>query len=420
MCGRNVLVALLLFSSVALGQSFTIANLSLGNGAITKSSSYTSSLTASGTATLTPGGEATVTLKGTAASAHMCPGDNIIELELTFQLGGADSLSVLTALAAPSDVATFDLSGAFHVTGGTGAYSGKGGSGTVALTVNVIGNSFTTTGGGSGTLTAQLAPPPSIKPFGVVPIYSSVPIIQPGSWISIYGANLAPATTVWNGDFPITLGDVGVTIDGKPGFLWYASPGLINVQAPDSTNLESCVTVRVSTPTGVATSSVTLSEQQPSLIVQGDGRHIVGVIPVPDGSGAYGSGANSYDLMGPVGAFPYATRPVKRGEALVVYGVGWGRTKTSVPAGQVLSGANALVRPPILLLNGQFTPTGNTGINVKPDFAGLVAAGEYQMNFTIPPSAPSGDISIVVGFMQSTQRSGDNFATQQGLFITVQ
>ena len=96
----------------------------------------------------------------------------------------------------------------FNVTGGTGAYANAGGSGTMTLAVAIptgVGPVIVT-GSGSGTLTSTPAAVAAIAPEGIVPLYSSVPIIQPGSWISIYGTNLANTTAVWNGDFPKTLG----------------------------------------------------------------------------------------------------------------------------------------------------------------------------------------------------------------------
>jgi hypothetical protein len=39
---------------------------------------------------------------------------------------------------------------------------------------------------------------PSIALGGIVPLYGSVNIIQPGEWISIYGSHLASGTAVWN------------------------------------------------------------------------------------------------------------------------------------------------------------------------------------------------------------------------------
>src|ERR1035438_2856934 len=42
---------------------------------------------------------------------------------------------------------------------------------------------------------------PSISNAGIVPIFSTANAIQPGEWVSIYGANLASATMTWNGNF---------------------------------------------------------------------------------------------------------------------------------------------------------------------------------------------------------------------------
>ena len=45
-------------------------------------------------------------------------------------------------------------------------------------------------------------PLPSITPGGIVPVASSAGIVQPGEWVSIYGANLASGTATWTGRFP--------------------------------------------------------------------------------------------------------------------------------------------------------------------------------------------------------------------------
>src|SRR5439155_12593659 len=113
-------------------------------------------------------------------------------------------------------------------------------------------------------ITLQIGPGPAIFDGGIVPVFSFLPVIQPGSWFSIYGANLAGATAVWNGDFPTSLGRVTVTVNGKPAYLWYVSPGQINLQAPDDTT-RGTVTVTVTNANGTASSSVGLSDSSPSL-----------------------------------------------------------------------------------------------------------------------------------------------------------
>jgi sugar lactone lactonase YvrE len=153
--------------------------------------------------------------------------------------------------------------------------------------------------GGGTTETVRLLTPtqpnvPNITPNGIVPIYSLSNTIQPGSWISIYGSNLASGIATWNGNFPTSLGGTTVTINNKPAYLWYVSPSQINLQAPDDT-ATGIVNVVVTTLSGASTSTVTLGQFGPSFNLL-DGKHVAGIILRSDGSGAYGGGA--YDIVG--------------------------------------------------------------------------------------------------------------------------
>ncbi len=224
--------------------------------------------------------------------------------------------------------------------------------------------------------------PPAISAGGVVPVFSAVPVIQPGSWVSIYGSDLAGGRAIWKGDFPMSLGGTSVTIDGKPAFLWFVSPWQINLQVPDDT-ATGTVNVAVTTASGTAEATVSLAPYGPSLSLLGDGRHVAAEIATPNGTGAYGGG--TYDLDGPSNTFSYATRPVKAGETLVLFGVGFGPTNLRVPAGQPFSGAAPTASPVTVTIGG--VPAGVA-------FAGLTEAGLYQINLTVPQGAGSGDQPI--------------------------
>lgn len=271
-------------------------------------------------------------------------------------------------------------------------------SGTVANAGSV---STTVTMSNLQTVTANFkaANIPIISSSGVVPLDSSIPVIQPGSWISIYGSNLANSTVVWNDDFPLSLGGVSVTINKKPGYLWFVSPGQINLQAPDD-SATGLVPVVVTTPNGTATSTVTLAASGPSFSLF-NSRYAAGVILTPNGSGAYDGGV--YDLLGPVAFFNFNTRPVKAGEVLELYGVGFGPTSPPVPAGQVFGGAAPTVQPVTVAIGG---------VSATVLFSGLTSAGLYQLNVVVPNVA-SGDQplqAIVSGGIQ----------TPAGVYITVQ
>ena len=240
---------------------------------------------------------------------------------------------------------------------------------------------------------------PVITPGGIGPVYSSSTTIEAGSWISIYGTNLASTTATWNGDFPTLLGGVSVTINGKPAYLWYVSPTQINLQAPDDTQTGP-VAVVLTNANGSVASTVTLAATGPSLSLLGDGKHVAGVIITPNGSGAYGGGG--YDLVGPRSAFAFNTRPVKQGEVLVLFGVGFGATNPAVPAGQLFSGAAPTVNPVTFTIGG---------VDAAVSFAGITQAGLYQFNLTVPNTG-SGDKVV--------QASVDGAKTPLGVLVSVQ
>ena len=192
--------------------------------------------------------------------------------------------------------------------------------------------------------------------------------MQPGSLVTIYGANLADVTATWNGDYPTVLGGATVAINGKLGYLSYVSPTQINLEAPDDTQTGS-VSLVVTNAYGSATTSVTLFPLSDTLIPLPGGLYVAGVILTPGGGGAYGNG--TYDIMGPVGAFSFPTRPVKRGETLVLYGTGFGPTKPTLPAGVPYSGAGAPAVDSIgVSLNG---------VNASVLFAGAVSPGLFSV-----------------------------------------
>lgn len=219
--------------------------------------------------------------------------------------------------------------------------------------------------------------PPFIAPNGIAPVYSTKPVVESGSWISIYGVNLANSTALWDNDFPTTLAGTSVTIDYRPAYLSYVSPYQINVQVPDD-SASGPVPVTVTTASGTATGSVSLSQFAPSLCLF-DNQFVAAEILTPDGSGRYGSG--TYDIVGPAGQFNFQTRPVKNGETLVLYGTGFGPTNPAVPAGQPFSGAAPTANSVTVTIGGKAATV---------LFSGIVGPGLYQINVVVP-SLPAGD-----------------------------
>jgi len=243
-------------------------------------------------------------------------------------------------------------------------------------------------------------PPPSITTGGVGPLFSSATTIQPGEWVSIYGSNLATGNYLWTGNFPTSLGGTSVTIDGRPAYLYFASAGQINAQAPDDT-ATGTVPVVVTTASGKATSTVTLSQYGPSWSLL-DSKHVAGIIARSDGSGAYGGG--TYDIIGPTGtSLGYKTVAAKAGDAVELFGVGFGPTTPVEQSGKAFSGSAAVVNPVALLINN---------ITVTPGFEGLSSAGLYQFNLVIPPGLGTGDVPL--------QATAGGIPTPAGVVISLQ
>jgi trimeric autotransporter adhesin len=234
-------------------------------------------------------------------------------------------------------------------------------------------------------VSSTIVPSPSITPGGVVPIYSTVTTIQEGEWVSIYGNNLGPTPAAqWTGNFPQQLGGTSVTINGNPAYLYYVSPTLINLQAPnDATTGE--VNVVVTTAGGSFTSTVTLAAVAPSFLLF-DKKHVTGIIVRSDGSGSQGGG--TYDFLGPTGnSLGFPTVAAKAGDSVQLYAVGLGPTNPAIVAGQPFT-ANAAPTTNQVTLK-----INNT--NVLPGFAGFDTSILYQINLTVPAGLGTGDVPLV-------------------------
>jgi uncharacterized protein (TIGR03437 family) len=251
-----------------------------------------------------------------------------------------------------------------------------------------------------GEPTETLAPAPAVTPGSIGPDLSTTGMIQPGEWISIYGTNLASAATTWTGNFPTSLGGVSVAIDGNGAYLSYVSPTQINLQVPnDSTT--GPVPVVVTTPSGVATSTATLTHFVPAFFLL-DSKHVAGIILRFDGSGSDGGG--TYDILGPTGtSLGYRTVAAKAGDSVALFGTGFGPTNPVVLAGKAFSGAAATVNAVTLRINN---------VSVTPGFAGLSGAGVYQLNLTVPPGLGTGDVPL--------QAAVDGIQTPSGVVISLQ
>ncbi len=230
----------------------------------------------------------------------------------------------------------------------------------------------------------SLASPPVIYSNGVVlnPTNPGVATISPGSWVSVYGDNLAPndpdgkdwSGLILNGKFPTNIDGVSVTVNGRLAAIAYIKKGLINLQAPDD-NATGRVNVVVTTPNGSsAPMPVNLQTYSPALFAFG-GKYAIAQI-YPDNA-----------LAAPVNYVSgVTTRPAKPGEIVTLYGTGFGPTKTLAPAGLT-------VEMPVELSSGVTATVG--GVSAKVLYAGLTAAGLNQLQLVVPNVAPGDQLLLL-------------------------
>jgi uncharacterized protein (TIGR03437 family) len=242
--------------------------------------------------------------------------------------------------------------------------------------------------------------PPSIQAGGVVSAsaFGQFKSIAPGSWIEIYGANLAADTQMWGGsDFngataPTSLDGTSVTIGGQPAFVDYISPTQVNVQVPSSapTGTQSVI---VTSPGGVSTPySVTVNANQPGLLAPTSFK-----VGGTQYAAALFSDGSTYAI--PPGAIPgLASRRAQPGDTLTLYGIGFGSVAPSIPAGQVVSQSNTLA----LALQVKI---GGVAATVTYDGLAPSAVGLYQFNVVIPnvPSSDATPLTFTLGGTAGTQ-----------------
>jgi len=243
--------------------------------------------------------------------------------------------------------------------------------------------------------------PPAVNDNGVVNGASFLASgnggsISPGSWISIFGTDLAAGTKDWtglidNGVFPTTIDGVRVSVNGKPAAIWVVSPTQVNAQVPDDTDTGP-VEVKVTTANGESAKNADMRQIAPAFFMfDPDNRKYVAA-QFPN------SGGKAVGLRG-----LFTTResePAEGDQVIEIYGTGFGPTDPARPSGRIVETAPTV--------NTVTVKIGNVDAQVQ--FAGIVGAGLYQLNVKIP-SGLTGDQPIVA------EVSGAR--TQENAFITL-
>ncbi len=223
---------------------------------------------------------------------------------------------------------------------------------------------------------------PAIKSNGVVnaaPPYQVGPGLAAGSYISIFGSDLADATLVESTQsLPVSLSMASVSFDGGgkslPGHIHFVSPQQINVQIPWEFQGLSSVQMKV-TLYGYLWGSlytVPLTTYSP------------GIFAVTDG-------ANNAVIS--------ASNPVKRGGSIVIYANGLGPLGSPQSSGEPASTTQLVgtLAAPTVTIGG--SPGGIIFSGLTPGSVAL-----YQVNVSIPTGAPTGTqtLKLSIGGQDTT------------------
>ena len=241
---------------------------------------------------------------------------------------------------------------------------------------------------------------PAISNGGVVSAgqFGGFTSVAPGSWIEIYGSNLATLSRQWQtSDFngnnaPISLSGTGVTINGQPAFVYYISPGQVDVQVPSnvSTGVQSLIVTAsgLTSPTyQIVVNVIEPGFDAPPSFNIGGTQYVVAILS--DGSYGLPSGA----IAG------VNSRPANPGEIITLYGVGFGAVTQNIPAGQIAQGLTNLSANFSISIGG--TPATFSYAGLSPGFVGL-----YQFDVTVPAGLAAGNavpVTFTLGNVSGAQ-----------------
>jgi uncharacterized protein (TIGR03437 family) len=242
----------------------------------------------------------------------------------------------------------------------------------------------------SGPITGTFDPTPFIEPSGVVTAtaYGAFTAAAPATWIEIYGLNLATNTTyrAWAAaDFngiqaPTALGGTTVTVAGIPAYVYFISPGQVDVQVPSGIPAGPQPLVLTTQGGASAIYNVTINTLEPGLLSP-----VTFLLKNGQNVAAQFSGTSTFVL--PVAVPGITTARCKPGDYLTLYGVGFGGVSPNIPAGQIVQQTNALQAGLQVFFGG--VPATILYGGLAPGYLGL-----YQINIQVPNVPVSDSVPV--------------------------
>ena len=235
---------------------------------------------------------------------------------------------------------------------------------------------------------ANIATLQSLGLLGPAPVLISPPAngatyvtggLVPGSWAQVKGTNLSDVTRIWDdSDFvglgdklPMQLSGVRVMVNGTAAAVYYVSPSQVSFQVP--AGISGTANVQVIRD-GLASNAMSASAVSSA----------PGIFPIILNGTNYAAGVFlDGKVVGDPSVSP-AFRKAKPGDVIELFATG-------------LAASAAGVQPNLTNISGVAVTIG--GVTVPTSFAGLVTAGEFQINITVPQqfaTMPAGNYPIMI------------------------
>ncbi len=250
---------------------------------------------------------------------------------------------------------------------------------------------------------------PTITANGVITAsaFGGSATIAPGTWVEIYGANLATGARSWTAaDFsnggqtaPVVLDRTSVTIAGQQAYIDYISPGQVNALIPLISAGSGTQQMTITTAAGTSTSyTVKVATNQFAVYAppqfKVNGSQYMGAI-LSDGT----------VVMPPNSVAGVTSRQAHPGETITLFGIGFGEASNGLQPGQLSAGIVS-IKGTVQVLFGT-TPAVVSFAGLAPNSFGL-----YQLNIVVP-AVPSGNLIPVTIKLNGV-------ANTQTLFTAVQ
>jgi uncharacterized protein (TIGR03437 family) len=258
----------------------------------------------------------------------------------------------------------------------TGMYSGTWQPATHSLqtTVTMTGTSGTLTSGSAqitGAVAANPTPTPVLTPGGTANIFFHAGALSPGAVTLVNGTGLATkAGTAKTIPLPTSFDGTTMLVGANLAPLFSINTQQVEAQIPwelepGQYSVIASVNGALSLP-----DTITINQVQPAVKATADGH-------------ALALHAN--------GKMVSSASPAVAGETVTIFLVGMGVTHPAVVSGHAAPAKPEaqVVAKPVVTVHGE---------NAKVSFAGLTpgSVGLYQVNFTVPPGLPNGDVNLVV------------------------